>query len=191
MTCYTVRTLNCPSIIHLDDENFSFRPSSASRSFELFQVASVQTSQQHIWRPFSVLSAMGFLSKNKDMGWKLQPSGRCAIRTMCILVQKCSFIRQFVHTKLNGPDDSLHGPDAQASYMKIACIRSTVRTTAVMVRTRQAWIWKMRVAKLQLSWHKGKTIWTWLNSGKNFSEFGKPIAQLSVRMPYVYRSDAA
>jgi hypothetical protein len=71
------------------------------------------------------------------------------IQTMCVPVRTRSFIRQVVHSKFNCLDNSLHGPDTQASYMEIACIRSTVRTTAVMVRTRQALIWKLRAAKVQ------------------------------------------
>jgi hypothetical protein len=67
-TWYFVWTLNCPSIIRPDDENFPSEPSSVSRSFELFQLASVQTSQQHVRTPLSVQSAMGFLSKTQI--WK-------------------------------------------------------------------------------------------------------------------------
>jgi hypothetical protein len=62
------------------------------------------------------------------------------VQTMCVPVQTRSFIRQVVHSKSKRLDVSLHGPDAQASYMKIACIRSTIRTTDVMVCTRQALI---------------------------------------------------
>jgi hypothetical protein len=39
------------SIIRSDDENFSSGLQSVSRSFELFQVASVRTFQQHVWTP--------------------------------------------------------------------------------------------------------------------------------------------
>jgi hypothetical protein len=41
-------TLNCPSIINPDDRNFPSGPSSMSRIFDLFQLASVCTSQQHV-----------------------------------------------------------------------------------------------------------------------------------------------
>jgi hypothetical protein len=47
----------CPtvqSIIQPDDENFSFGPSSVLRSFELLQLASVRTFQQH-FRPLFTL----------------------------------------------------------------------------------------------------------------------------------------
>jgi len=62
------------------------------------------------------------------------------VRTMCDPVRKMFFIRQDVHTKFNRPDDSLHGPDAQALYMEIACTSSIVRTSAFRVRTLQSLI---------------------------------------------------
>jgi hypothetical protein len=74
-----------------------------------------------------------------------------SVWTMCVPVRTRSFIRQVVHSKSRGPDVSLHGSDAQASYMKIAFIRSTVWMIDVMVRTRQALIWKLRAAKMRLS----------------------------------------
>jgi hypothetical protein len=52
------------------------------------------------------------------------------VQTMSVLVWMLSFIRQVMHTKFNCPDVSLHGSDAQALYMEIACISSTVRTSA-------------------------------------------------------------
>jgi hypothetical protein len=63
------------------------------------------------------------------------------VRTMCDPVRTMSSIRQVVHTKYNRPDVSLHGPDDQASYMKIACTSSTVQTLAFRVRTLQALLW--------------------------------------------------
>jgi hypothetical protein len=66
------------------------------------------------------------------------------IRTMYISVRMLSLIRQVMHTKFNRPNVNLHGPDAQVSYMEIACISSTVRTL-------KALIWKMRAAKVQPS----------------------------------------
>jgi hypothetical protein len=95
------------------------------------------------------------------------------IRTMWIPIQMRSFIRHVEHSNFRRSDDSLHGPDAQASYMEITCIRSTVRTTDVMVRKRQALIWKLCAAKVRPFRRKGNTVWTRLNSGKNFSEIWK------------------
>jgi len=53
------------SIIRPDDENFPSEPSSVSKSFELLQLASVETFQQHVWTTLSVRPAMGFLSKTQ------------------------------------------------------------------------------------------------------------------------------
>jgi len=53
------------SIICLDNENFPSEPSSMSRSFELFQLTSFRTFQQHIRMTFSVRPTTGFLSKTQ------------------------------------------------------------------------------------------------------------------------------
>jgi hypothetical protein len=50
-------------------------------------------------------------------------------------VRMRSSIRQVSHSKSRRPDASLHGLDARASDMEIACIISTVRTTIPLVRT--------------------------------------------------------
>jgi hypothetical protein len=42
--------------------------------------------------------------------------------TMWIPVQTHSSIRQVSHSQFRRPDASLHGPDARATYMEIACI---------------------------------------------------------------------
>jgi hypothetical protein len=60
------------------------------------------------------------------------------VKTMCVPVSTLSLIWQVVHTKFNRPDDSFHGPDAQALYMEIACNNSTIRTSYFMVRTLKA-----------------------------------------------------
>jgi hypothetical protein len=70
---------------------------------------------------------------------------------MCVPARTLSFIRQVVHTKFNRPDVSLHGQDAQASYMEIAYISSTVQTSMFMVLTLKALIWKLRAGKVQPS----------------------------------------
>jgi hypothetical protein len=64
-TWYFIQTLNCPSIICPDDKNFPSRPSSVSRTFELFQLASVWTSQQHVQTLSSVRQVERFLSKTQ------------------------------------------------------------------------------------------------------------------------------
>jgi hypothetical protein len=73
------------------------------------------------------------------------------VRTMCVPVRTLSFIRQVVHTKFNHLDVSLHGLDAQASYMEIVCISSTIRTLSFMVWRLKAMIWKLCAAKVQPS----------------------------------------
>jgi hypothetical protein len=88
--------------------------------------------------------------------WDFFPKHRygktaATVRTMWIPIRTRSFLRQVVHSKSRRPDISAHGPNAQASYMKIACIRSTVRTIDPMVRMREALIWKLRAAKVRPS----------------------------------------
>jgi hypothetical protein len=62
------------------------------------------------------------------------------VRTMCDPVRTMFSIRQDVHTKFNRPNNSLHGPDDQASYMEIACTNSTIRMPAIRVRMLQSLI---------------------------------------------------
>jgi hypothetical protein len=62
------------------------------------------------------------------------------VRKMCDPVRMMFSIRQDVHTKFNHSDVNLHGPDDQASYMKIACTSSTVRTSPFRVRMLQSLI---------------------------------------------------
>jgi hypothetical protein len=82
-TCHTVRTSICSKLICLDDENFPSRPSLVSRSFELFQLASVRTFQQYVRTTLSVRPSFRISFQNTDMGRLLQlpgqhgfPSGR-------------------------------------------------------------------------------------------------------------------
>jgi len=73
------------------------------------------------------------------------------VRTMWIPVRTRSSIRQVAHSKFKHPDDSIHGPDVRATYMEIACIKSTVRTTIPLVWTHKALIWKLRAVEMQPS----------------------------------------
>jgi hypothetical protein len=107
-----------------------------------------------------------------DQLWDFFPKHRygkiaATVRTMWIPVRTLSSIRQVTHSKFKPQDDGLHGPDAQASYMEITCIRFTVRKTDVMVRTCQALIWKLRAAKVKPSGRHGNTVRMRLNLGKN------------------------
>jgi hypothetical protein len=89
---------------------------------------------------------------------------------MSIPVRTLSSIRQVVHSKFRCPDDSFHGSNARATYMEIACIKSTVQMTIPLIRMREVLIWKLRTIKVRSSERQGNTIRTRLKSGKNFSE---------------------
>jgi hypothetical protein len=96
-----------------------------SRSFELLQLASVRTFQQHVQTTLSVQLASGFLSKTQL--WEV----RC-----------------------NHPDDvdsSPLGPEARASNMEITCIRSIVRMTIPLVWTSEALVWKLLAVEVRPS----------------------------------------
>jgi hypothetical protein len=106
--------------------------------------------------PFGRLSSTSGRRSVFDQLWDFFPTHRYGktatnVRTMCVPVRTLSFIRQVVHSKFNCLDIRLRGPDAQASYMEIACINSTVQTTFFMVRMLQALIWKLRAAKVHPS----------------------------------------
>jgi hypothetical protein len=83
---------------------------------------------------------------------------------MWIPVRTRSSIRQVAHLKFRPPNANLHGPDVRATYMEIA-------------------------------YSEGATIWTTMQHHSDTDQikkefkrnFGKSIAQLSVRTPYVYR----
>jgi hypothetical protein len=119
-------------IFRPDDENFPSEPSFVSRSFELFQVESVRTSQQHVRTSFSVQPTMGFLSKTqiwKDncnrpddvrsrpdallhkarRAYKVQPSGRHSSWSGCSNFIYGNCVHQF------------NRPDAPSLDMEIAC----------------------------------------------------------------------
>jgi hypothetical protein len=103
----SVRTLNCQTIIHPDDENFLSEPSFVSRSFELLKVASVRTSQQHGRTPFSVQQVKRFLSKTQI--WEdsyNRPDDVCSSPDAILDKATCA--------KFNRQDVSLHGSDVQA-----------------------------------------------------------------------------
>jgi hypothetical protein len=69
--------------------------------------------------------------------------------------------------------------------MKIACIKSSIRTIISLVRTREVFIWKLLAAEVRPSGRGSKT-------GKNFSEILRQlIVQLSVPKAHDYRLDGA
>jgi hypothetical protein len=119
-----------------------------SRSFKLFQLAFVRTSQQHVWMPLSVRLAMGFLSKTQiwedscnhsddvdscpdalihkaSRAFKIKTSGCQSSWSGCL-----SFIYENCVHQINRPDDKSYGPDSSNLDMEIACNYSaTIRTT--------------------------------------------------------------
>jgi hypothetical protein len=112
---------------------------------------------------------------------------KCVDSRPSVLIHKASIAFKSRHS-----DDGPHGPDARASDMEIACIRSTVRTTILLVWTREALVWKLLAAEVRPSGRQGTTVRTLLKTGKNFSEiFRKPIELLSFRTPYDNSPDGA
>jgi hypothetical protein len=98
------------------------------------------------------------------------------VRTMWIPIRMHSFIRQVSQFKSRRPDDGPHGPDVFASYMEIACIKSTVRMIIPLVRTREAFIRKLLAADVRPSERQYLTVRTQLSNRKdlerNFQNFG-------------------
>jgi hypothetical protein len=155
------------------------------RSFELLQPASFRTFQQHARMTLSVRPAMGFPYKT-HMGRLLQPSGRCGFLSGCAHPEgklrfkiqtsgrqpswfgRASYLYGNSVHLINRPDDHYLGLDARSLDMKIACSRS-----ASVRMTRQ---------------HCSDTAQIKKEFQRNF---GNPIAQLSIRMPYVHRPDGA
>jgi hypothetical protein len=110
-----------------------------------------------------------------DQLWDFFPKNRygkiaATVRTMWIPVRTCPSIRQVSHSKFRRPDASFHGLDTLATYMEIACIKSTVRTTYPMVRSCEALIWKLCASKVRPSGRQGTIVQTRVNSRKNFCE---------------------
>jgi hypothetical protein len=121
----------------------------------------------------------GISFQNIDMGRQLQLTGRCGflswrahpygksriqksdVRTTVFMVRTWE-----LHIHIHRP----YSYSYSYSYSKIACIRFTVQTTDVMVRTCQALIWKLHAAKVRPFGRQGNTIRTQLNSRKNFYE---------------------
>jgi hypothetical protein len=114
-------------------------PSSMSRNFELFQLASVRTSQQHgqtplsvrqgkgprsktqIWedscnRPDNVCSHLDAILHKASHAYKVLLFGRRSSWTGCSSFIYGNSLHQFNH-----PDYSLHGPDSPSLDMEIAC----------------------------------------------------------------------
>jgi hypothetical protein len=94
-------------------------------------------------------------------------------------VRTRSSIRQVSQFKSRCPDASHHGSNPRVSNIEIACIRSTVRTTILLVRTREGSIWKLLVANVRPSGRQGNTVRMRLSNRKdfqrNFWNFGRTV----------------
>jgi hypothetical protein len=130
----TVQSIICPN-----DENFPSGPSFMSRSFELFQLASVRTFQQHVRTTPSVQPAMRFLSKTQI--WKdrcnrpddvdsrpdaLIHKASCAFKIQTTGRQhswsgRASYIHGNCVHQINRPDNHSYGPNARSLNMEITC----------------------------------------------------------------------
>jgi len=73
------------------------------------------------------------------------------VQTTWIPVQMRSSIRQVSQFKSRSLEASHHGSDTRASDMEIACIRSAVWKTILLVRTSEASIWKLIAADVRPS----------------------------------------
>jgi hypothetical protein len=127
------------SITHPNDENFPSGPSFMSRSFELPQLASVRTFQQHVLTTLSVRPAMRFPFKTQiwedhcnrpgnvdsrqhtlihkaSRAFKIQTSGR---QSSCS--GHASYLYGNCVNQINHPDDHSLGPDVRSLNMEIAC----------------------------------------------------------------------
>jgi len=190
--CPTVQSIICP-----DDENFLFRPSSVSRSFELLQLASDRTFQQHVWTTLSVRLATGFLSKTKiwedcyncpdvvdfrsdafihkaSIAFKIPTSGHQYSWSgrMSIIYESC------VH-QINRLNDHSFGSDARSLCMKITCSRSAIIQTIGQhspdaAQNRKEFQWNFRKADRTIV----RSDALWLPSGRHLG-FIKPDAHLN------------
>jgi hypothetical protein len=169
---YTVWTPNCPKN-HPSERRELFRSDlllcrEASNCFSLHP-------SRHFSSTFERHSVF-------DQLWDFFPKHRygkiaATVRTMWIPVRTRSSIRQVSHSKSKRPDASLHGLDTRTSYMKIVCIRSTVRTTIPLFRTRETLIWKLHTSEVWPSGRQDNTVRTRRQIRKEFQwNLGKPIA---------------
>jgi hypothetical protein len=145
----------CPtvqSIIRLDNKNFHSGPSSMSRSFKLFQLASARMFQQHVRTTLSVRPAMRFLSKTQI--WEdhcnrpeaLIHKASCAFKIQTSERQP-SWSERTIYLYGNCEDDHSIGPNARSPL-----------------------IWKLRRVEVRSSGRQGNTVQMRLKLGKNFSK---------------------
>jgi hypothetical protein len=194
--CHTVRTPICPKC-HPSGQRIipsgrtsakassvrttrTFRPDlPLSRSFNLLQLASIWTFQQHVRAILSVRQASEFLSKvqlwedrcNRPDDVDSRPDALIHKASIAIQIQMfgraCIRYGNPVH-QINRPDDRPPGLDTRSLYMEITC------------------------SGRQLSGRQSTTVRTRLRNKNNFSEIlGQLIPQLSIWTAYDYRPDGA
>jgi hypothetical protein len=160
-TCHTAQTLirlkHHPSGRH----GFPSGPSSVSRSFELFQLASVWTFQQPVRTTLSVRPSFRFSFQNQI--WE-----DCCNRPNELLLKASS---QF----------KLNRPDARSTDMEITCSRSPVRTAILLVWTHEVFIRKLLAADVRPSGQQGNTIRTRLSNRKDFQRKSQNFGRTVVR----------
>jgi len=96
-----------------------------------------------------------------------------------IPVQTHLSIRQVLHSKSRRSDASQHGPDECASDMEIAYIKSTVRTTIPLVRTREAFIWKLLAAEVRPFGRQVTTVRTQIENRKEFHQNSREVDRIA------------
>jgi hypothetical protein len=126
-----------------------------SRSFELLQLPYVWTIQQPVRRTLSVLSSF-------RISFQTQIWEDCCNRSDDVdscpdaLIHKASIAIQ------------IQTSGRQSAWSGHGCIRLTVRTPFLLVRTRGAFIWKLLAADVRPSRRQCLTVWTWLSNRKDF-----------------------
>jgi hypothetical protein len=97
------------------------------------------------------------------------------VRTTWIPVRTRLSIRQVSQFKSRRLDASQHGPEARTSDMEIACIKSIVQTTILLVRTSEDFLWKLLAANVRPSERQGTTVRTRLRNRKEFQRNSRTI----------------
>jgi hypothetical protein len=113
-------------------------------------------------RPSLFDQTSGFLSKHRY--GKITTT----FRTTWIPIRTCSSIRQVSQFKSRRLDDSQRVLEVRASDMKIGCIRLTVRTPILLVRTLGSSIWKLLAVDVRPSGQQCIIVRTWLSNKKDF-----------------------
>jgi hypothetical protein len=92
-----------------------------------------------------------------------------------------SSIRRVSQFKSRRSDASHHGPNTRVSNMEIVCIRSTVRTTILLVLKCEASIWKLLAVNVQPFGRQGNIVKTRLSNRKDFQRNFQNFDRIVVR----------